>query len=34
MEILNNTPMSKYTSFRCGGSAKRLVICEDRKSVV
>ena len=28
MEILNNAPMSKYTSFRCGGSAKRLVICE------
>ena len=28
MEILNNASMSKYTSFRCGGSAKRLVICE------
>ena len=28
MEILNKVPMSKYTSFRCGGSAKRLVICE------
>lgn len=28
MNIIDNAPMSKYTSFRCGGRAKRLVICE------
>lgn len=28
MNIIDNAPMSKYTSFRCGGHAKRLVICD------
>ena len=28
MNIIDNAPMSKYTSFRCGGRAKRLVICD------
>lgn len=29
MNIIDNAPMSKYTSFRCGGHAKRLVICDN-----
>ena len=29
MNIIDNAPMSKYTSFRCGGRAKRLVICDN-----
>lgn len=28
MNVIDNAPMSKYTSFRCGGHAKRLVICD------
>ena len=28
MNIIDNAPMSKYTSFRCGGRAKKLVICD------
>ena len=29
MNLINNAPMSKYTSFRCGGNARRLFICDD-----